>query len=68
VDRKSIGYNVGSFGLGILSSAIIYPLGFLESVYVFRAMTIIGTALIFIGSLMRSTVKKKENHNKNIRS
>jgi lipoprotein signal peptidase len=66
VDRKLVGYNVGSFGFGILSSAIIYPLGYLESINVFRAMTIIGTALIFIGSLIRSKVKKKENHDKNI--
>jgi hypothetical protein len=62
-----IGYNIGSFGLGILSSAIIYPLGYLESLIVFRAMTIIGTALIFIGILIRSKVKKNENHDKNIR-
>jgi hypothetical protein len=27
VDRKLVGYNVGAFGLGILCSAIIYPLG-----------------------------------------
>lgn len=28
--------NVSSFGLGILTSAIIYPMGYLESVVVFR--------------------------------
>jgi Flp pilus assembly protein protease CpaA len=67
VDRKLVGNTVGSFGLGILFSAIIYPLGFLESLSVFRAMTIIGTALIFIGLLIRTKVKKKENHSKNIR-
>jgi hypothetical protein len=67
VDRKLVGYNVGSFGLGILCSAIIYPLGYLESINVFRAMTIIGTALIFIGLLIRPNAKKKENHDKNIR-
>jgi hypothetical protein len=67
VDRKLVGYNVGSFGLGILCSAIIYPLGYLESINVFRAMTFIGTALIFIGLLIRPNTKKKENHDKNIR-
>jgi hypothetical protein len=66
VDGNLIGYNIGSFGLDILSSAIIYPLGYLESLIVFRAMTIIGTALIFIGILIRSKVKKNENHDKNI--
>jgi hypothetical protein len=45
VDRKLVGYIVGSFGLGILFSAIIYPLGYLESINVFQSMTIIGTAL-----------------------
>jgi hypothetical protein len=45
VDRKLVGYIVGSFGLSILFSAIIYPLGYLESINVFRSMTIIGTAL-----------------------
>jgi hypothetical protein len=57
VDRKLVGYTIGFFGLGILSSAIIYPLGYLESINVFRAMTIFGTALIFIGLLIRPKVK-----------
>jgi hypothetical protein len=64
VDRKLVRYNVGAFGLGILCSAIIYPLGYLQSVNVFRSMTIIGTAIIFIGLLIRPNGKKKENHDK----
>ncbi|MFD2445549.1 hypothetical protein ACFSO7_16440 [Bacillus sp. CGMCC 1.16607] len=60
MDRKLIGYIVSSFGLGILSSAIIYPLGYLESVVVFRTMTSIGTSLIVLGLFIRPTVKKKE--------
>jgi hypothetical protein len=40
---------------------------YLQSINVFRAMTIIGTAIIFIGLLIRPNGKKKENHDKNIR-
>ena len=58
LDRKVIGYIVSSFGLGILSSAIIYPMGYLESIVVFRTMTSIGTSLIVLGLFIRPTVKK----------
>ncbi|AXI09239.1 hypothetical protein CV093_10535 [Oceanobacillus sp. 143] len=63
MDKKLIGYAVSSFGLGILISAIIYPMGYLESVIVYRTMTFIGTALIVLGLFIRPTVKKKENRN-----
>ena len=49
---------ISSFGLVILTSAIMYPLGYLESVVVFRTMISIGTLLIGLGLLIRSTVKK----------
>ena len=58
MDRNIIGYMISSFGLVILTSAIIYPLGYLESVVVFRTMISIGTLLIGLGLLIRSTVKK----------
>jgi hypothetical protein len=61
LDRKLIGYIVSSFGLGILTSLIIYPLGYLDSISVFRTMTFIGTLLIVLGVFIRPTVKKKEN-------
>jgi hypothetical protein len=61
LDRKLIGYIVSSFGLGILTSSIIYPLGYLDSISVFRTMTFIGTLLIVLGVFIRPTVKKKEN-------
>ena len=31
MDRKTIGYILTSFGFGIIASAIIYPLGYVES-------------------------------------
>ena len=58
MDRNIIGYMISSFGLVILTSAIMYPLGYLESVVVFRTMISIGTLLIGLGLLIRSAVKK----------
>ncbi|WP_066297763.1 hypothetical protein [Bacillus sp. FJAT-29937] len=60
MDRKLLGYIVSSFGLGILASAVIYPMGYLESVTVFRTMTFIGTLLIALGVFIRPTGKKKK--------
>ena len=58
MDRNIIGYMISSFGLVILTSAIMYPLGYLESVVVFRTMISIGTLLIGLGLLIRSIVEK----------
>ena len=58
MDRNIIGYMISSFGLVILTSAIMYPLGYLESVVVFRLLISMGTLLIGLGLLIRSTVKK----------
>jgi hypothetical protein len=61
LDRKVIGYIVSSFGLGILTNAIIYPMGYMESVAVYCTMTFIGILLIALGVFIRSNVKKKKN-------
>ncbi len=60
MDRKLIGYIVSFFGLGILTSAVIYPMGYLESVAVFRTMTSTGTLLIVLGLVIRLTLKRKK--------
>lgn len=59
MDRKIVGYMISSFGLGVLTSAIIYPLGYLESVVVFCTMTSIGSLCIVLGLFIRPKVKKK---------
>ena len=58
MDRKLIGHIVSSFGLGVLASAVIYPMGYLESVAVFRTMVFIGNVLIVLGVFIRPAVKK----------
>ena len=58
MDKNVVGYIISSFGLVILTSAIMYPLGYLESVVVFRTMISIGTLLIGLGLLIRSIVEK----------
>lgn len=63
MDRKLIGYIVSSLGVGILTSAVIYPLGYLESIAVFRTMNSIGTSLIVLGLFIRPSVKKKAKPN-----
>lgn len=59
MDRNLIGYNVGPFGLGILVSAIIYPIGYLESEILYHSMTSIGTAFIVLGIFIRPSFKKQ---------
>jgi len=55
-----IGYCIGFLGLGILISAIIYPLGYLESKKVFYMMTTVGWGLIFVGMLIRPLHKSEK--------
>ncbi|MFS0821891.1 hypothetical protein [Bacillus sp. 1P02SD] len=56
--RNIVGYSVSSFGLGILASAILYPLGFLESKTVFNTMIIAGLVFVIIGSFIRPSKKE----------
>lgn len=65
MNRKIIGYSVSSFGLGILASAIIYPLGYLESEDVYHGMILIGSIFIVIGLFIRPTDKKQVVKEKN---
>ena len=59
MNRKLIEYSVSSFDLGVLTSSIIYPLGYLESALVYSVMTSVGAVLIIVGSFIRP-YKKKE--------
>ncbi|QED47179.1 hypothetical protein [Cytobacillus dafuensis] len=61
MNRTLIGYCVSCVGLGILFSAIVYPLGYLESTAVFYTMTTVGAGLVVIGSFIRPT-RNKEKH------
>ncbi|OEF98828.1 hypothetical protein BHF71_10785 [Vulcanibacillus modesticaldus] len=65
MNRKLIGYRIGSFGLGVVASAIIYPLGYLESEKVFYVMTSVGIALIIIGSFFKPSKNEKDRKNSN---
>ncbi len=49
MNRKLIGNSISSFGLGVLVSAIVHPLGFMESDNVFYIMMLVGLILIQIG-------------------
>ncbi len=62
MDRKTIGYILTSFGLGIIASAIIYPLGYLESEAVFYTMTSTGITFAFIGRMVRPSVKSNSEN------
>ncbi len=57
LDRRIVGYMISSFGLGVLISAIIYPMGYLESVVVFHTMISIGSLLIVLGLFIRHRVR-----------
>lgn len=58
MNRKLIGYSVSSFGFGVLTSSVIYPLGFLESALVYSVMTSVGAVLMIIGSFIRPSKKE----------
>ena len=62
MDRKTIGYILTSFGFGIIASAIIYPLGYLESETVFYTMTSTGVTFVFIGRMVRPSVKSNSEN------
>lgn len=58
LSRKIVGYSVSSFGLGILASSSIYPLGYLDSKEVFNGMMFVGNILIVTGLFIRPKYKK----------
>jgi hypothetical protein len=59
IDRKLIGYNISFFGFGILVSAMLYPLGYLESKLIYHSIISIGTTFIVLGLFVRPRIKKK---------
>lgn len=60
--RKVIGYSIGAFGLGILISSAIFPMGLFDSNTVFIVMKSVGITLIIIGLFFRPTEKVKKKH------
>lgn len=57
--RKLIGNGISSFGLGITVSAIVHPLGYMESQSVFYTMLVIGAALLLIGNIIKDRTQKE---------
>ncbi len=57
--KKLIGTSISAFGLGVTVSAIVYPLGFMNSQSVFYIMLIIGAAMLFVGKLIGYTRVKE---------
>jgi hypothetical protein len=57
--RKLIGNGISSFGLGITVSAIVHPLGYMDSQSVFYIMLVIGAALLLIGNIIGDKTEKE---------
>lgn len=58
--RKNIGNNISSFGLGVIVSSIVYPLGNMDTQTVFYGMLVIGTVLVLTGMFIYKTNAKIE--------
>ncbi|QOY36915.1 hypothetical protein AWH56_004500 [Anaerobacillus isosaccharinicus] len=58
--KKLVGNGISSFGLGVIVSSIVYPLGFMNSQSVFYGMLVIGAVLLLTGKLIGKTQKETE--------
>ncbi|MDE5414276.1 hypothetical protein [Alkalihalobacterium chitinilyticum] len=57
---KLVGNGISSFGLGVIVSSIVHPLGFMNSQSVFYVMLVIGAVLLLTGKLIGKTQKEIE--------
>ncbi|WNF38388.1 hypothetical protein RJD24_08190 [Bacillaceae bacterium IKA-2] len=58
--KKLVGNSISSFGLGVIVSSIVYPLGFMSSQLVFYGMLVLGAALLLTGKVIGKTEKENE--------
>ncbi|QOY34675.1 hypothetical protein AWH56_018375 [Anaerobacillus isosaccharinicus] len=50
--KKLVGNGISSFGLGLIVSSIVYPLGFMSSQSFFYGMLVIGAVLLLTGKFI----------------
>ena len=55
--KKLVGNGISSFGLGVIVSSIVYPLGVMNSQAVFQGMLVIGAVLLLTGKFIGKTEK-----------
>lgn len=56
--KKLVGNSISFFGMGVIVSSIVYPLGFMSSQSVFYGMLVIGAVLLLTGKF--KTAKENE--------
>lgn len=57
--RKSLGFLISVLGLILLLVGALYPLGYLESEFIFNSLKILGALLILVGIIIRTKAKTK---------